>query len=449
MNRETWTPASWRTKKANQQPKYDNEQQLSDVLETLGTRPPLVTSFEIERLRHRLALASEGRAFLLQGGDCSESFDDCQPKPIAQKLKLLLQMSLVLIHGLKRPVVRVGRIAGQYAKPRSSDTETRDGLTLPSYRGDIVNGFDFDRESRVNDPSRMLTAYDRSVATQNFLRALTEGGFADLHRPELWELEFVRQSQTDRYQEMVRGIDDSIRFLDAIGAASDDDLSRVDLYTSHEALLLPYEQAFTRPAISGDECYNLATHFPWIGDRTRDIHGAHIEYVRGIRNPIGIKVGPSMNGPELVALLEVLDPNREAGRLTLICRFGAEKVFECLPPLIQIVQKSGHPVLWSVDPMHGNTVATDSGIKTRHFDQILQEVQASFSIHADHKSHVGGIHLELTGNNVTECIGGSSGLESSDLSRAYESKVDPRLNYEQAMEIAFLIADSSQVANQQ
>jgi len=436
-----WHPESWKSKPALQQPTYEDPALLDAVIANLAEKPPLVTSWEVERLKSQLALAAQGRAFLLQGGDCSESFADCRADPIAAKLKLLLQMSLVLIHGLQKPVIRVGRIAGQYAKPRSCDTETRDHLTLPCYRGDCVNDVPFDKAARENRPERLLEAYQRSAITLNFLRALTEGGFADLHHPENWELDFVgKSSRAIDYHKMVRGIDDSLRFLDAIGAASESDLSRVDFYTSHEALLLPYEQALTRAAVGYHGWYNLGTHFPWIGDRTRAVDGAHVEYFRGIRNPIGIKVGPSMEPSELTKLLDLINPEREPGRVTLICRFGAQQISDSLPPLIQAVAGTSHSVLWSIDPMHGNTIKTDEGIKTRHFDDILQELRQSFAIHAQHGTIVGGIHLELTGNNVTECVGGAGGPSSTELSRAYESNVDPRLNYEQAMEIAFMIA---------
>jgi 3-deoxy-7-phosphoheptulonate synthase len=437
----SWDPSSWTNKSAHQQPQYDNPAELESVVETLSQRPPLVTSWEVERLKNQLALASQGAAFLLQGGDCSESFNACRADPIEKKLKVLLQMSLVLVYGLHKPVIRVGRIAGQYAKPRSQDTESRDGVTLPSYRGDCVNRSPFTPADRKARPELLLGAYERSAQTLNYLRALTEGGFADINHPENWELDFVTQSaRSAEYHQMVRGIGDSLRFIDTIGGITRADLSRVDFYTSHEGLLLSYEQAMTRRAISLDGWYNLGTHYPWIGDRTRDLTGAHVEYFRGIKNPIGIKVGPSASTDELTELLNLLNPEKELGRITLICRFGAEKISNCLPPLIDAVESSSHPVLWSIDPMHGNTITTDEGIKTRHFDQILDEVRESFSIHANHGTVVGGIHLELTGNNVTECIGGAGGLSSTDLARAYESNVDPRLNYEQAMEIAFLIA---------
>ena len=443
-----WVPTSWKSKTALQQPEYEDEAKLEEVLQTLSERPPLVTSWEVERLKSQLALASRGAAFLLQGGDCNESFQACRADPIEKKLKVLLQMSLVLVYGMNRPVIRVGRIAGQYAKPRSKDTETRDGVTLPSYRGDCVNRIPFTPEDRKNRPELLLGAYDRSAQTLNYLRALTEGGFADIHHPENWELDFVTQSaRSQEYHQMVRGIGDSLRFIDTIGGITRADLSRVDFYTSHEALLLPYEQALTRRAISLDGWYNLGTHYPWIGDRTRDLDGAHIEYFRGIENPIGVKVGPTATPDELKQLLDTLNPSRQLGRMTLICRFGADRIRACLPPLIDAVQSSGHPVLWSIDPMHGNTITTEEGIKTRHFDQILDEVRESFAIHAQHGTIVGGIHLELTGNNVTECIGGAGGLQSRDLARAYESNVDPRLNYEQAMEIAFLIAGQARETN--
>lgn len=436
-----WDPSSWRTKPATQQPMYDDPGRLQAVLAKLSQRPPLVTSWEIERLKQQLALASTGAAFLLQGGDCNESFQACRPDPIEKKLKVLLQMSLVLVYGMQKPVIRVGRIAGQYAKPRSSATETRDGVTLPSYRGDCVNRIPFTPIARAALPKRLLSAYTRSVQTLNYLRALTEGGFADINHPENWELDFVTQSaRANEYHQMVRGIGDALRFIDTIGGVTRADLSRVDFYTSHEGLVLPYEESLTRRALSGDGWYNLGTHYPWIGDRTRDVAGAHVEYFRGIRNPIGVKIGPKAGPEELTQLLDCLNPTRELGRMTLICRFGADQIRIALPPLIRSVQQSGHPVLWSVDPMHGNTISTEEGFKTRHFDAILNEVRESFAIHSEHGTIVGGIHLELTGNNVTECIGGAGGLSSTDLARAYESNVDPRLNYEQAMEIAFLIA---------
>lgn len=436
-----WDPSSWTTKPVLQQPVYDEPAELQAVLDTLAQRPPLVTSWEIERLKTQLALASQGGAFLLQGGDCNESFDACRADPIEKKLKVLLQMSLVLVYGMQKPVIRVGRIAGQYAKPRSQDTETRGALTLPSYRGDCVNRIPFTPEDRKARPELLLGAYERSAQTLNYLRALTEGGFADINHPENWELDFVTQSaRSAEYHRMVRGIGDSLRFIDTIGGITRADLSRVDFYTSHEALILPYEQALTRRAIGREDWYNLGTHYPWIGDRTRDINGAHVEYFRGIRNPIGIKVGPTATPDGLIELIDHLNPEHELGRITLICRFGAAKIGQALSPLIAAVESSKHPVLWSIDPMHGNTITTVEGIKTRHVDQILDEVRESFQIHAKHGTVVGGIHLELTGNNVTECIGGAGGLSSTDLARAYESNVDPRLNYEQAMEIAFLIA---------
>ena len=445
MSTDSWDPASWSEKPALQQPSYEDQAKLAEVLDTLAERPPLVTSWEVDRLRGQLALAAEGQAFVLQGGDCSESFQACRSDPIEKKLKVLLQMSLVLVYGMQKPIIRVGRIAGQYAKPRSSDTETRDGITLPSYRGDCINRSPFTEEDRKPRPELLLGAYERSAQTLNYLRALTEGGFADIEHPENWELDFVtRSSRSTDYNQMVRGIADSLRFINVIGGVTRADLSRVDFYTSHEALLLPYEQSLTRRAIGRDDWYNLGTHYPWIGDRTRDLDGAHIEYCRGINNPIGVKIGPTSSPESVRELLETLNPDRQLGRMTLICRFGAKRIAELLPPMIRAVQQSHHPVLWTVDPMHGNTITTDNGTKTRHFDQILDEVRDSFRIHREHQSVVGGIHLELTGNNVTECIGGAGGLSPGDLTRAYESNVDPRLNYEQAMEIAFLIAGQAQ-----
>ncbi|MFK8110698.1 MAG: 3-deoxy-7-phosphoheptulonate synthase, partial [Rubripirellula sp.] len=351
-----WDPTSWRSKTALQQPQYDDQGALESVLETIADRPPLVTSWEVDRLKAQLALAAQGDAFLLQGGDCSESFRACRADPIAKKLKVLLQMSLVLVYGMQKPIIRVGRIAGQYAKPRSKDTETKDGVTLPSYRGDCVNRSGFTEEERRPRPEYLMGAYERSSQTLNYVRALTEGGFADINHPENWELDFVTQSsRSEEYHQTVRGIGDSLRFIDTIGGVTRADLSRVDFYTSHEALLLPYEEALTRKALSGEGWYNLGTHYPWIGDRTRDFDGAHVEYFRGIKNPIGVKVGPTATPESVVQLLEKLNEGREVGRMTLICRFGADRIAESLPPLISAVERSRHPVLWSVDPMHGNT----------------------------------------------------------------------------------------------
>ena len=436
-----WTPESWQKRKAQQQPKYDNPLELADAIRRLNTLPPLVTAWEVDRLRTQLTIAEEGNAFVLQGGDCSESFDDCNSTSILRKLKVLIQMSLVLICGSKKKIVRVGRIAGQYAKPRSADTEKRGDVELPSYRGDIINQSGFTPGERRNDPQLMLRAYEKSALTINYIRALSEGGFADLHHPENWDLEFVRNTPgSRRYQQLLESLSDSIRFMEAVSAGELTQLTRVDFFTSHEGLLLAFEQALTRMERNRG-WYNLGTHMAWIGDRTRTLDGAHVEYFRGIRNPIGLKIGNSMEPDELVELIGILNPDNEPGRLTLIHRFGAEKIRERLPRLAEAVLKADHRVLWSCDPMHGNTQTARNGIKTRSFDEIMSEIITAFRLHKELGSRLCGIHLELTGEDVTECTGGPGNLTESDLTRDYRSQVDPRLNYEQAMEIAFLIAE--------
>ena len=437
----TWTPDSWQKRPALQQPNYDNPGELTEALKTLSQLPPLVTAWEVDRLRGQLAAAGDGNAFVLQGGDCSESFDDCNSGTILRKLKVLIQMSLVLICGSKKRIVRVGRIAGQYAKPRSADMEKRGDLELPSYRGDIVNRSGFTPAERRPDPQLMLRAYERSSLTINYIRALSEGGFADLHHPENWDLEFVRNTPgSRRYQQLLESLSDSIRFMEAVSQGELTQLTRVDFFTSHEALLLLFEQALTRMERQRG-WYNLGTHMAWIGDRTRAIDGAHIEYFRGIRNPIGLKVGNSMAPDELIDVIRILNPDNEPGRLTLIHRFGAEKIRSKLPSLAEAVLRSGCKVLWSCDPMHGNGQTARNGIKTRSFDDIMSEIITAFRVHKELGSRLSGIHLELTGEDVTECIGGPGNLSESDLTRDYRSQVDPRLNYEQAMEIAFLIAE--------
>lgn len=436
-----WSPTSWQSKPISQQPTYDTPDHLQATLDRLAKLPPLVTSWEVEKLRGHLTLASRGEAFLLQGGDCSERFDDCEPTTIVRQLKVLLQMSLVLVYGSKMRVIRVGRIAGQYAKPRSADTETRDGQTLPSYRGDLVNQVEFNPKARRPDPDMLLRGYERAALTLNFIRALSEGGFADLHHPERWDLDFVRRMpRSEKYDRLLNSLGDAIRFLEAIIDVSAPELERVNFYTSHEALHLLYEQALTRRVPRRDGWYNLSTHMPWIGNRTRSLDGAHVEYMRGIQNPVGVKVGGEFDSDEIVNLIRHLNPENTEGRVTLIHRMGADAIAEQLPELVAAVRRANLRVIWSCDPMHGNTITTDNGWKTRPFDRILEELRASFRIHRECGSHLGGVHLELTGDNVTECIGGSGDITESDLPTAYKSNVDPRLNYEQAMEIAFLIA---------
>lgn len=414
--------------------------ELENVLGRLAALPPLVTPWEVERLKIRLAEAAHGKRFLLQGGDCAERFDECRPEIIGNRLKVLLQMSLVLIYGLRLPVVRVGRFAGQYAKPRSDSHESKNGTQLPSYRGDIINRPGFEIADRTPDPNRMLEAYNCSCVTLNHVRALGEGGFADLHHPEYWNLGFVQQAELRaEYQEIVDSILDAVRFMEAVSPSPISDVDRVAFFTSHEALLLPYEEALTRYDELINRTYNLSTHFPWIGVRTAGNDSAHVEYLRGVANPIGVKVGPNMAPSELTSLIKVLDPDSEPGRLTLISRMGVDKIESLLPPLVEAVRATGRTVLWSSDPMHGNTVVLPSGLKTRRFENILSEMELAFDVHAAQGSTLGGVHLELTGENVTECTGGASGLQDKDLGRAYRTQVDPRLNSEQGLEMAFSI----------
>ncbi|HQR24360.1 MAG TPA: 3-deoxy-7-phosphoheptulonate synthase class II [Steroidobacteraceae bacterium] len=442
-----WSPTSWTTKPASQQAPYRDPAALARAVEALGRLPPIVVSWEVEALKKEIAEAQAGRRFLLQGGDCAESFDECESSHIAAKLKILLQMSLVLLHGLKKPVIRVGRFAGQYAKPRSADTETRDGVTLPTYRGDLVNRPGFTAADREPDPELLLRAYERAALTLNFVRALIDGGFADLHHPEYWDLGFMRHSPwRDHYQRIVTSISDSLDFFEAISGSRVHEASRTPFYASHEALHLHYEQAQTRFIERRSRWYNLSTHLPWIGLRTAELGGAHVEYCRGISNPIGVKVGPAMDREWVQGLCEVLNPGREAGRLVLIHRLGAQQVAKSLPPLIEAVRATGVPVLWVCDPMHGNTESTKSGVKTRRFENIVSELDNSFHIHREMGSHLGGVHFELTGDDVTECTGGARGLAESDLNRAYRSQVDPRLNSEQALELAMKIAAAARLA---
>jgi len=444
-----WTPASWRQRPALQLPTYPDAAALEGVLQELHALPPLVTSWEILALQKQIAEAQEGKRFLLQGGDCAETFDGCTPDVISNRLKVLLQMSLVLVHGLRLPVVRVGRFAGQYAKPRSADTETKDGVTLPSYRGDVINGPEFNADARTPEPRRMIKGHARSAMTMNFVRALIDGGFADLHHPEYWNLSWVGHSPlADEYRRMVDGIGDAVRFMETLSGAEVHNLNRVDFYTSHEALLLPYEESQTRQVPRQWGWFNLSTHFPWIGMRTAAVDGAHIEYFRGIRNPIALKVGPSVSPEQLMRVLDVLNPEDEPGRMTLIHRMGATHIADKLPALLDAVKREGRRVLWICDPMHGNTESTSNGYKTRRFRNIRSELEQSFDLHAAAGTRLGGVHLELTGEDVTECLGGARELTESDLERAYRSCVDPRLNYEQALEIAMLIVrKQAQLAN--
>ncbi|CAG8594280.1 13720_t:CDS:2 [Ambispora leptoticha] len=437
-----WSPSSWQKKPIKQDVIYEDQEHLKQVLTKLSSLPPLVSPTEIKKLRHQLSLVATRKAFLLQGGDCAELFEYCS------KLKVLLQMSLVLTWGARIPVVRIARMAGQYAKPRSKPTEIYEGKEIPSFRGDNVNGFD--PSDRKPDPERLVGAYFHSAATLNYVRSILSSGFADLHRPSEWSLHHVRSSGIrQEYQKIVDRLTDALDFMKTIGAdspvsPSSSILNTVDLFMSHEGLLLEYEQSLTHPfkdSESGQEkWYNLSAHFLWIGDRTRQIDGAHVEYFRGIENPIGIKVGPSMKPQELRELLDVVNPNKEVGKVTLITRYGATEVDKHLPSHIQILKDSGHVVVWACDPMHGNTKQSLSGVKTRHFDSIIEELSKTIKIHKANDSHMNGVHFELTGDRVTECIGGSMQLLDSDLPSNYKTYCDPRLNYEQSLDMAFLIA---------
>jgi 3-deoxy-7-phosphoheptulonate synthase len=436
-----WHPASWQARPAQQQPRYADAAALERAVAQLSRLPPIVVSWEIEALTGRIAAAQRGEAFLLQGGDCAETFEDCQSDQIAKKLKILLQMSLVLLHGLKKPVVRVGRMAGQYAKPRSIDVETREGVQLPSYRGDLVNRPEFTPAARSADPELLLRGYERAALTLNFVRALVDGGFADLHHPEYWDLGFMHHSPLkEEYGRIAKSIGDALDFFEGMSGRRVHEATHVDFYASHEGLHLLYEQAQTRFIPRQKRWYDLSTHMPWIGMRTAQLEGAHVEFFRGLSNPIGVKVGTAMDAAWLQGLVTTLNPQNQPGRLTLIHRFGAKDVERALPKAIAAVRETGQTVLWVCDPMHGNTETSTGGFKTRRFENILKELELAFQIHAEAGSYLGGVHIELTGDDVTECTGGARGLSDGDLARAYRSSVDPRLNYEQALELAMLIA---------
>lgn len=441
----SWTPASWRRRPAAQLPDYPDAGALAAVEERLAHSLPLVFAGEIQTLRQQLAEVAAGRAFLLQGGDCAESFADHSEPAITDTFRVLLQMAVTLTFAAACPVVKVGRLAGQFAKPRSAATETRNGVTLPSYRGDIVNDLDFSPAARQPDPRRQLRAYAQSAATLNLLRALAQGGFADLHRVQQWNLAFLRTSpQGARYQDLADRISETLAFMRACGldAATDPQVRQVSFYTAHEALLLGYEQALTRLDPHTGEWYDGSAHFLWIGERTRQLNGAHVEFMRGIANPIGLKVGPTVDPDALLRLLDALNPANQPGRLTLISRMGAEQIEAALPPLIRATQREGRAVVWCCDPMHGNTQETDAGYKTRSFVRILAELQRFFAIHRAEGSIPGGMHFELTGQDVTECLGGAQAITEQGLADRYHTQCDPRLNASQSLELAFLIAET-------
>lgn len=436
-----WTPHSWRQRSIRQQPTYERQGDLDEVLGTIRHYPPLVFVGEVEKLKRQLADAAAGKRFLLQGGDCAERFQDCTPEAITSKIKILLQMSVVLCYGARQPVVRVGRIAGQYAKPRSSDTETIDGVELPVFRGDNINAFEADPAGRRPDPRRLLQSYHTASMTLNYVRAMITGGFADLHHPENWNLSFVGKSaHKSRYEQVVANIQDAVAFMGTFGGVREESLGTIDFFTSHEGLLLGFEEAMTRHIPQNDRYYNLGAHMLWIGDRTRELTGAHVEYFRGIANPIGVKWGPTASIEEMIELIHTLNPDNEPGRITLITRYGHDKVEKHLPAAVEAVRRKGLNVLWSADPMHGNVIKTKDGVKTRDFDAILTELKKSFALHRECGSRLGGVHFELTGEDVTECVGGAEGIGEADLSRNYETFCDPRLNYGQSLEMAFVIS---------
>ncbi len=441
---ENWTPQSWRKKPAVQMPNYPDPKKLAGVEEQLRAHPPLVFAGEARNLKEELAAVSRGEAFLLQGGDCAESFAEFRADNIRDMFRVLLQMAVVLTYGAKCPVVKLGRMAGQFAKPRSADMETIGGKELPSYRGDIINGMDFDAKARIPDPERMLKAYGQAAATLNLLRAFAGGGYADLHHVHRWNLGFVADSPaSERYQHIAEQISEALDFMEAcgVGPSTVASLRTVSFYTSHEALLLPYEEALTRVDSTSGDWYDTSAHQLWIGDRTRQPDGAHVEFCRGVKNPLGVKCGPSLTPEELIRLIDALNPANEAGRLTLICRFGAGNVEKHLPKLIRAVTREGRKVIWSCDPMHGNTVKAENGYKTRPFDRILSETRQFFTVHQAEGTYAGGVHFEMTGQNVTECIGGAQAITEADLMDRYHTHCDPRLNANQALELAFIIAE--------
>lgn len=439
-----WQPNSWRKFPILQQPTYEDQNKLQAVEKDLGTFPPLVFAEETRELYRQLGKVSQGKGFLLQGGDCAESFSEFNAPKIRDTFQVLLQMSIVLTFAGRVPVTKVARMAGQYAKPRSSDMETINGVSLPSYRGDIINSFEFTEAARIPDPQRMIDAYHRSSATLNLLRAFAQGGFADLHQVNRWNMAFVENNPLKgRYQDIASRIQEALEFMAVMGvnAGNTPTLHETQLFTSHEALLLNYEQALTRVDSLTDKWYNCSAHMLWIGERTRQLDNAHIEFFRGIHNPIGVKVGPTIEEDELIRLVDALNPENTPGRLTFITRMGADKLADNLPQLLRRIKSEGRHVVWSSDPMHGNTKTASSGYKTRNFDDILREIQQFFSAHKAEGTHAGGIHLEMTGQHVTECTGGAYDISESDLAESYETRCDPRLNGDQVLEMAFLVSD--------
>ena len=443
----TWTPSSWRSKPISQVPAYPDAAELAEAERVLSTFPPLVFAGEARDLKSKLAAVARGEAFLLQGGDCAESFAEHGADHIRDFFRVFLQMAVVLTHGASKPVVKVGRVAGQFAKPRSADTETIDGIELPSYRGDIINSIEFTEDARQPDPDRMLQAYRQSAATLNLLRAFAVGGYAELTRIHEWTMGFMKGSNWNvRFEEVARKIDDAITFMSALGINPENTpaLKQTSFFTSHEALLLGYEEALTRRDSITNNWYATSGHMLWIGDRTRQPDGAHVEYFAGINNPIGIKCGPTLSNDDLLRLLDRLNPTDEAGRITLISRFGSDKIHDHLPRLIETVQRAGRTVVWCSDPMHGNTIKASTGFKTRPFERVLSEVKSFFDIHRELGTYAGGVHIEMTGDDVTECVGGLSAVTEATLADRYNTYCDPRLNASQALELAFLVAEQIQ-----
>lgn len=431
---------AWRSLPIKQQPEYSDQAAVAEVFSELESLPPLVFAGEADTLKERLAQAASGRAFLLQGGDCAETFAGATGDKIRNRVKTVLQMAVVLQYGASMPVVKMGRMAGQFAKPRSKDTETRGDVTLPAFRGEIVNGFDFTEASRQADPRRLLRAYHTSASTLNLIRAFTQGGFADLRQVHSWNKGFATNPANQRYEGLAREIDRAISFMESAGADFDE-LKRVEFYTGHEGLLMDYERPLTRVDSRTGDVYNTSAHFLWIGERTRDLDGAHVEYFRHIKNPIGVKLGPTTTPETALRLIDTLDPDREPGRLTFITRMGAGRIRETLPPLLEAVRDSGATPLWVTDPMHGNGITTETGYKTRRFDDVVDEVRGFFEAHRQVGTFPGGLHVELTGDDVTECLGGAERIDEATLETRYESLCDPRLNHMQSLELAFLIAE--------
>lgn len=440
----SWSPSSWRDRPIVQVPEYPDAEALAGVEGELRHYPPLVFAGEARRLQRALADVCEGEKFLLQGGDCAESFAEFHPNNIRDTFRVMLQMAVVLTYGAAVPVIKVGRVAGQFAKPRSADLETVDGVTLPSYRGDMINGMDFTPEARIPDPQRLIHAYNQSAATLNLLRAFSQGGYADLHQVHLWTLGFVANSpQGDRYRDLAERLNETLKFMAACGLTSETtpQIRETDFFTSHEALMLVYEEAMTRVDSTTGDWYDTSAHFLWIGERTRQLDGAHVEFLRGVRNPLAVKLGPGVGADELIRLIDALNPVNEPGRLTLIVRMGAEKLKGVLPGLIRAVEREGRKVVWVSDPMHANTVQSATGFKTRHFTRILEEVRTFFDIHRAEGTYAGGVHFEMTGQDVTECVGGAQAITEANLGVRYNTHCDPRLNASQALELAFLLAE--------